>query len=183
MDGACCPALGLPVGGVIDERTFVTLYDQLADPRTGERLGRRMQNFAKSAAEIEESLLDLEPEATAERKAVLRALAKSQVRQPVKYFDATFSVSKSITLLHASALANSAQSAAAGDLSAAAYWDKAAGEVWSAIMEGNQAGLAYLQEHAGYTRSGYHGHDRAWHARGRAQFRDRVVPAAHVTER
>ena len=44
--------------------------------------------------------------------------AKSQVRAPVQYFDATFSVSKSITLLHASAMANAARAAAAGDLEA-----------------------------------------------------------------
>ena len=159
--GDGCSSLGLAPGATIDERTFVTLYDQLVDPRSGERLGRKMQDFARSAQDIEDSLLELEPEATAERVAELRALAKSQVREAVKYFDGTFSVSKSITLLHASALASSAQSAAAGDLEAAAYWQKAADDAWGAIMEGNQAGLSYLQEHAGYTRSGYHGHERA----------------------
>ena len=71
-------------------------------------------------------LAALEPEATAERRAQLMIEAKSQVRAPVQYFDATFSVSKSITLLHASAMANAAKAAADGDLEAVAYWEQAA---------------------------------------------------------
>src|SRR6266699_3852411 len=50
--------------------------------------------------------LKAEPEATAERRAELRDEAKAQVRQAVPYFDVTFSPSKSITLLHASFMAN-----------------------------------------------------------------------------
>ena len=73
--------------------------------------GLRTQIYAVLAA--------LEPEATAERRAQLMIEAKSQVRAPVQYFDATFSVSKSITLLHASAMANAARAAAEGDLEAA----------------------------------------------------------------
>ena len=80
--------------------------------------------------------------------------AKSQVRTPVQYFDATFSVSKSITLLHASAMANAARAAAGGDLEAVAYWEQAAADVWACIQAGNRAGLAYLQREAGSTRSG-----------------------------
>ena len=102
-------------------------------------------------------MLALEPEATAERRAQLMVEAKSQVRAPVQYFDVTFSVSKSITLLHASAMANAARAAAAGDLEAVAYWEQAAADVWACVQAGNRAGLEYLQREAGYTRSGYHG--------------------------
>jgi conjugative relaxase-like TrwC/TraI family protein len=72
------------------------------------------------------------------------------------YWDATFSVSKSVSLFHASALANAAATAQAGDMEAAAAWQQVADGIWEAIMEGNAAGLDYLQQEAGQTRAGYH---------------------------
>jgi conjugative relaxase-like TrwC/TraI family protein len=129
--GAGLAELGFRDGQLIDRPVFESLYGEFADPRdpSGEtRLGRAAQRF-RSADEIHAALLALEPEATAERQAELLIEAKQQVRLPVQYFDVTFSVSKSITLLHASALANALQADA----------------------------LDYLQREAGYTRSGYHG--------------------------
>lgn len=151
--------LGFQDGQVIEREVFERLYGQFLDPRdpAGQaRLGRAPQQF-RSAEEIFKTLTALEPEATAERRAQLMIEAKTQVRTPVLYFDATFSVSKSITLLHASALANAAKAATQGDLEAAAYWEQAATDVWTCIQAGNQAALDYLQREAGYTRSGYHG--------------------------
>ena len=151
--------LGFREGQVIEREVFERLYGKFLDPRdpTGEtRLGRAPQRF-RCGEEIFQALLALEPEATAERRAQLMIEAKSQVRAPVQYFDATFSVSKSITLLHASAMANAARAAAAGDLEAVAYWEQAAADVWACVQAGNRAGLEYLQREAGYTRSGYHG--------------------------
>ena len=113
--------LGFREGQVIEREVFERLYGKFLDPRdpAGEtRLGRAPQRF-RSADEIYAVLAALEPEATAERRAQLMIEAKSQVRAPVQYFDATFSVSKSITLLHASAMANAARAAAAGDQEAA----------------------------------------------------------------
>ena len=151
--------LGFREGQVIEREMFERLYGKFLDPRdpAGEaRLGRAPQRF-RSAQEIFEVLVALEPEATAERRAQLMIEAKSQVRTPVQYFDVTFSVSKSITLLHASAMANAAMAGAAGDLEAVAYWEQAAGDVWACAEAGNRAALEYLQSEAGYTRSGYHG--------------------------
>ena len=151
--------LGFREGQVIEREVFERLYGKFLDPRdpSGEtRLGRAPQRF-RCGEEIFQALLALEPEATAERRAQLMVEAKSQVRAPVQYFDATFSVSKSITLLHASAMANAARAAAAGDLEAVAYWEQAAADVWACVQAGNRAGLEYLQREAGYTRSGYHG--------------------------
>ena len=148
---------------------FERLYGQFLDPRdpAGEtRLGRAPQRF-RSAGEIYAVLAELEPEATAERRDQLMIEAKSQVRSPVQYFDATFSVSKSITLLHASAMANAARAAAGGDLEAAAYWAQAAGAVWACVQAGNRAALEYLQREAGYTRSGYHGRQASGLCTGR----------------
>src|SRR6185437_16512407 len=78
-----------------------------------------------------------------------------------------FSVSKSITLLHASAMTNAIRAAGDGVLAAVAYWEEAAAAVWACIEAGNQAALAYLQREAGYTRSGYHGRDADGHRIGR----------------
>jgi len=151
--------LGFRDGHTIDRTAFEQLYNHFIDPRdpTGEtRLGRKPQQF-RSAEEIYATLVALEPEATPERRAELMIEAKAQVRTPVHYFDATFSVSKSITLLHASALANTAKAAEQNDTKAAEYWQQAADAVWAAIQAGNAAALDYLQREAGYTRSGYHG--------------------------
>jgi hypothetical protein len=151
--------LGFGEGQVIERDVFERLYGKFIDPRdpSGQaRLGRAPQQF-RSADQIYAVLAALEPEATAERRAQLMIEAKSQVRAPVQYFDATFSVSKSITLLHASAMANAARAASDGDAEAVAYWEQAAADVWACIQAGNRAGLEYLQREAGYTRSGYHG--------------------------
>jgi hypothetical protein len=92
----------------------------------------------------------LEPEATAERRNELLIEAKTQVRLPVQYFDVTFSVSKSITVLHASAMASAARAEASRDPKAARVL--AAGRRRPACIEqGNQAALDYLQREAGYT--------------------------------
>src|ERR1017187_7940162 len=157
--GGGLAGLGFAEGQVIDREVFKRLYGKFLDPRdpSGQaRLGRAPQRF-RSAEEIFTVLVALEPEATAERRTQLMIEAKSQVRSPVQYFDATFSVSKAITLLHASAMANAAKAAAAGDVEAAVYWEQAAADVWASIQAGNRAALEYLQREAGYTRSGYHG--------------------------
>lgn len=73
------------------------------------------------------------------------------------YFDVTFSPSKSITLLHASFMANMSAALDRGSPQDAGYWAAAADDVWDCVSGGSQAMLDYLQEHAGYTRSGYHG--------------------------
>ena len=150
--------LGLQPGGVVDRAVFEPLYGHHLDPRdpSGQaRLGRAPGRY-RAAEEIYAAMLAAEPQATAERRAQLMIEAKAQVRAPDLYWDATFSVSKSISLLHASALANAAAAAQRGDLAAAQAWQEVADGIWDAVMEGNAAGLEYLQAEAGQTRAGYH---------------------------
>ena len=150
--------LGLHPGGIVKREVFESLYGHHLDPRdpTGEaRLGRAPSQF-RSAEDIYAALLAAEPEATAERRAQLLNEAKAQVRTPDLYWDATFSVSKSISLFHASALANAAAAAQHGDQANAEAWQQVADGIWEAIMEGNAAALDYLQREAGQTRAGYH---------------------------
>jgi conjugative relaxase-like TrwC/TraI family protein len=150
--------LGLRPGGVVDRAVFEPLYGRHLDPRdpSGQaRLGRAPGRY-RAAEEIYAAMLAAEPQATAERRAQLMIEAKAQVRAPDLYWDATFSVSKSISLFHASALANAAAAAQRGDPGAAQAWQDVVGGIWEAIMEGNAAGLEYLQREAGQTRAGYH---------------------------
>src|SRR5215472_13915974 len=130
--------LGFRDGQVIDQQVFERLYGKFLDPRdaTGQALIGATPRRFRTAGEIFDVLCALEPEATAERRAQLMIEAKSQVRTPVMYFDVTFSVSKSITLLHASAMANAARATAEGDAEAAAYWEQAAAEVWGCVEAG-----------------------------------------------
>ena len=150
--------LGLQPGGIVKREVFERLYGHHLDPRdpAGQtRLGRAPSRF-RSAEDIYAALLAAEPEATAERRAQLLIEAKAQVRTPDLYWDATFSVSKSISLFHASALANAAAAAQHGDKESAEAWQQVADGIWDAIMEGNAAALDYLQREAGQTRAGYH---------------------------
>lgn len=108
--------LGLEPGGVVDRKVFEPLYGKHLDPRdpSGEtRLGRAPGKY-QTADQIYERLLDAEPHATAERRDQLMSEAKAQVRTADLYWDATFSVSKSVSLLHASALANAASAGCRG---------------------------------------------------------------------
>jgi conjugative relaxase-like TrwC/TraI family protein len=118
-------------------------------------LGRAPGEY-KTVEVIHIAMLTAEPEATAERRAELLIEAKAQVRTPDLYWDATFSVSKSVSLFHASALANATAAAHQGDLESVQAWEDVAGGIWDAIMEGNAAALDYLQCEAGQTRAGYH---------------------------
>jgi len=154
--GAGCPELGLAVGAAVNPEVFVSLFGEHKDPRDGSRLGRAMSRYRDWRAGYDEALR-AEPEATAERRAELKGEAKAQVRQAVPYFDVTFSPSKSITLLHASFMANMSAALDRGSPQDAGYWAAAADAVWDCVSVGSQAMLGYLQGHAGYTRSGYHG--------------------------
>ena len=150
--------LGLQPDGIVRREVFERLYGHHLDPRdpAGQtRLGRAPSRF-RSAEDIYAALLAAEPEATAERRAQLLIEAKAQVRTPDLYWDATFSVSKSISLFHASALANEAAANERGDRGSAGTWQQVADGIWDAIMEGNAAALDYLQREAGQTRAGYH---------------------------
>ena len=173
--------LGLQPGGIVKREVFERLYGHHLDPRdpAGQtRLGRAPSRF-RSAEDIYAALLAVEPEATAERRAHLLIEAKAQVRTPDLYWDATFSVSKSISV-YASALANAAAATQRGDEESAEAWRQVAGGIWNAIMEGNAAALDYLQREAGQTRAGYHPGGRWEDAR---EMGDRLIPPAHQPRR
>ena len=152
--GKGAEALGLR--GLVERKPYDLLFGQRLAPDGVTRLGRG-RVAARSAASVYAQLLEAEPHATAERKAELRAEASRQERHPPLYFDVTFSVQKSVSVLHASIGENVRQARLAGDADAEAYWAGWLAKFDEAIHAGNRAGLDYFCEHAGFTRTGYHG--------------------------
>ena len=124
------------------------------------------------------ALLAAEPEATPERRDQIIMQAMKDQRAAVFFFDATFSVPKSVSLLHASFQVRAQQARQAGQAVEAEQWAARAQAVWDAVMAGNQAMLDYLQREAGYSRAGYH-RQGLGPVRGRARLGDRLVPPAH----
>lgn len=160
--GLGCPELGLPIGSEVDNTVMERLYGAFIDPRDPEReatLGRAPSGFAGNSAKISArigELLAAEPEATAERRDQIIMQALKDQRAAVYFFDATFSVPKSVSLLHASLQLRAQQAREAGDTDDAERWSAGTQTVWDGIMAGNQAMLRYLQREAGYSRAGYH---------------------------
>jgi hypothetical protein len=150
--------LGFAPGQVIDREVFEQLFGQHLDPRDPaqqERLGRAAQQFASEDG-IYAELVAAEPHATPARQAELRTLARAQTRRPVPFWDVTLSVSKSVSLFHGSLLARADHARKAGDLGKVREWEQSAARVWEDILEADRAMLDYLQDEAGYTRTGYH---------------------------
>ena len=114
--------LGFRDGDVVRREDFEPLYGQFLDPRdpTGRTyLGSPPRVNAELAA-IYQAKLAAHPGATADERMRLLAEARAEYEGPVgvQYFDTTFSVDKTISLAHASALASAVEARQAGDLRA-----------------------------------------------------------------
>jgi len=153
--------------GLVDAQDMRGVYERFLDPRHGAfkdtsrweeaaTLGHPGRRYL-SEDELYARALEREPDAAAERRAELRTEAGKAARHNVAFFDVTFSVQKSVTLLHAAFEAQEVAARNAGDEETAAAWAEFRSAVENAIWAGNNAGLAYLAENAGYTRVGHHG--------------------------
>lgn len=191
--GAGAEALGL--SGFVDHQDMEAVYERFLDPRDPNF--RNKDRWAEVATlghtgrkylteeQIYEAALQAEPNADAERRAELRVQAGKKARSNVAFHDATFSVPKSVTVLHTAfeaqevqarrtaeqAAADGAAARTAGDVAAArrcAYrytqartaeqsWGEYRQAVEDAIWAGNNAGLDYLADKAGHSRVGHHG--------------------------
>ncbi|MDD7966132.1 MobF family relaxase [Actinomycetospora lemnae] len=166
--GAGAETLGLR--GEVDAQDMSAIYSRFLDPRAegfrdparwdelGEdaTLGHAGRAY-KSAEQLYAEALEREPGASAERRDELRVEASKAVRQNVAFLDLTFSVQKSVTLLHTAFEAEEVKARNAGLEQEAAEWGRLRETVEDAIWRGNDAALSYLQEHAGYARVGHHG--------------------------
>lgn len=152
--GDGCRDLGIEPGSVVDGEAFKTIYDNHVDPRDGSRIGRALTD--RDVHQLYAEMLNGEPGATAERRQELftQAQARAAKTQSVRAWDATFEPGKSVTLLHASARAMRLAAEESGDKAQALEAQRIEDAVWRAISDGAAAGMAHLQAHAGYTRTG-----------------------------
>jgi hypothetical protein len=93
-------ALGFEDGQRVERQPYDLLFGERRAP-DGIPLGRSPASGRK-AADLYVKLLAAEPHATAERKRELRTEAARQARQSPLFFDLTISLSKSISIFHAS---------------------------------------------------------------------------------
>jgi len=77
-------------------------------------------------------------------------------RQSPLFFDLTLSLSKSVSIFHASLGENARLAREAGDLAGEEYCSCLVAEMDEMIYAAVHAGFAYLQKEAGYTRTGSH---------------------------
>jgi hypothetical protein len=147
-------ALGFEPGQTVERKPYDLLFGQRKSP-DGSQLGRPPGNGRK-AADLYAALLAAEPHATAERKRELRTEAVKKARQSPLFFDLTLSLSKSISILHASLGENARLARQVGDREGDKYWSGLVGEVDDMIWQAVYAGFACFQREAGYTRTGSH---------------------------
>src|ERR1700733_7642340 len=152
--GPAAPALGLAPGQAVEREPYDLLFGQRKAP-DGTPLGRPPGRNTK-AAELYARLLAAEPQATPGRRRGLRPRASRETRQSPLFFDLTLSLSKSISLFHASLGENARLAREAGDREGESYWSGLVAEVDEMIMQAVHAGFGYFQREAGYTRTGSH---------------------------
>jgi len=163
--GAGAEKLGLT--GLVDAQDMRAVYERLLDPRTDgftdpekwdevSTLGHTGRKY-QSEDDLYEQAIEREPGASAERRAELRTEAGKAARHNVAFFDMTFSVQKSVTLIHTAFEAEEVKARNAGDEETATAWGEYRKAAEDAIWAGNNAALAYMQDRAGYTRVGHHG--------------------------
>ncbi|WP_300007459.1 MobF family relaxase [Pseudonocardia sp.] len=163
--GAGAEKLGLL--GLVDAQDMRAVYERFLDPRAeGFSDPRRWDEVSTlghvgrkylTEGELYATALEREPDATAERRTELRVEAGQNARHNVAFFDLTFNVQKSVTLIHTAFEAQEVAARQAGDEDTAAAWAEFRTAVEDAIWAGNNAGLAYFAEKAGYSRVGHHG--------------------------
>ncbi len=143
------------------------MYERFIDPRDARFadpsqwdeasiLGHAGRNYL-SEEQIYAAVLDAEPDADAQRRDELRVEAGQRARHNVSYYDATFSVPKSVSIAHAAFEAQEIAARRGGDGDSAAAWGVLRQAVEDAVWAGNNATLDYLSTHAGYSRVGHHG--------------------------
>jgi hypothetical protein len=173
--GPGAKALGLEPGQIVEREPYDLLFGERKAP-DGTQLGRP-PGTGQKAAGIYAKLLAAEPHATAERKRELRLEAARQSRQSPLYFDLTLSLSKSVSIFHASLGENARLAREAGDQAADACWSALVAEVDDMIWQAVRAGFGYFQREAGYTRTGSH-HARV-NGREAGQWHEAELAVAH----
>jgi conjugative relaxase-like TrwC/TraI family protein len=159
----------------VERQPYDLLFGQRKAP-DGTRLGKP-RDGGRKAADLYARLLAAEPHATAERRRVLRIEATRHTRQSPLFFDLTLSLSKSISIFHASLGENARLARQAGDQDGDTYWSALVEEVDGMIWQAVHAGFEYFQREAGYTRTG--SHNTRVHGRETGQWHEADLAVAH----
>ena len=173
--GPGAKALGFGYGQRVDREPCDLLFGKRQAP-DGTRLGRSPASSRKTA-EVYKALLAAEPHATVERQRELRTEAVRKARQGPLFFDLTLSLSKSISIFHASLGENARLARQAGDKDGDEYWSGLVAEVDEMIWQAVHAGFGYFQKEAGYTRTG--SHNTRVHGRETGQWHEADLAVAH----
>ena len=173
--GPGAKALGFQPGQTVERQPYDLLFGQRKAP-DGTPLGKPPDGGRK-AADVYARLLAAEPHATAERRRELRIEATRQTRQSPLFFDLTISLSKSISIFHASLGENARLARQAGDQDGDKYWSALVEEVDDMIWQAVHAGFDYFQREAGYTRTG--SHNTRVHGRETGQWHEADLAVAH----
>jgi hypothetical protein len=173
--GPGAKALGLEPGQMIEREPYDLLFGERKAP-DGAPLGRP-PGSGRQAADIYARLLAAEPHATAERWRELRLEAVRQARQSPLFFDLTLSLSKSVSIFHASLGENARLARQAGDEAGDRYWSGLVDETDAMIWQAVRAGFDYFQREAGYTRTG--SHNKRVHGRETGQWHEADLVVAH----
>ena len=168
-------ALGLEHGQIVEREPYDLLFGERKAP-DGTPLGRP-PGSGQNAAGIYARLLAAEPHATAERQHELRIEAARQARHSPLYFDLTLSLSKSISIFHASLGENARLAREAGDQAGDAVLVRPGRRGRRHDLAGQWAGFGYFQREAGYTRTGSH-HARV-NGRETGQWHEADLAVAH----
>ena len=167
--------LGFEPGQTVERQPYNLLFGRRKAP-DGTQLGRAPDGGRK-AADLYAALLAAEPHATAERRRELRTEATRQARQSPLFFDLTISLSKSISLFHASLGENARLARQAGNTEGDRYWSALVTEMDDMIWQSVHAGFDYFQREAGYTRTG--SHNTRVHGRETGQWHEADLAVAH----
>src|SRR5580692_7586252 len=173
--GPGAEALGFEPGQTVERKPYDLLFGQRKAP-DGTRLGKPPDGGRK-AADVYTRLLATEPHATVERRRELRIEATGQTRQSPLFFDLTLSLSKSISIFHASLGENARLARQAGDHDGDKYWSALVEEVDDMIWQAVHTGFEYFQREAGYTRTG--SHNTRVHGRETGQWHEAGLAVAH----
>ena len=153
--GKGAAALGL--SGQVDPDVIGGLYQHNIGPG-GELLVKPRQ--PKPAAEREQAAVaayqSAHPYASATELADVRVAERAKDPHQVPYFDLTVSAVKSVSVLHASYRVSARQARQRGDKDQAAALDAHADEIEAALMDSAREAVAWLEQHASYTRTGHH---------------------------
>jgi hypothetical protein len=157
--GPGAKALGFEPGQTVERKPYDLLFGRRQAP-DGTPLGKPPDGGRK-AADLYARLLVAEPHATADRRRELRIEATKQTRQSPLFFDLTLSLSKSISIFHASLGENARLARQAVDTAGDRYWSALVTKVDDMIWQAVHAGFDYFQREAGYTRTGSRRSERA----------------------